>query len=432
VTDPALSEAIGPTAGVPGGEGAGGSAPSFGRALGQRPFFLLWLSQLISQSGDFIFDVALIWLVLTTTGSVFAVGVVVTAALVPVVVLGPFLGVYIDRWPRRTLLIGTNVAEGALVAVLSGLILAHAASLAAIVAVVLALGAGGQIVRLTTSAMVPQTVGVDDLGPANGLLSISGSSTQVVGLSIGGIVVALFGVELPITYDALTFFAAAVIVGLMAAAVGRPEPPAAGSTRSFWSEFSEGFRYFAGQRYLLELLAVGIVVNFCANAAFALWAPYADLVLHGGAATYGFLGAAIALGAIVGAVVVGKIRLRRRLGPVLFAGTATVGAMIVALGLTRSIPLALGESFGVGILLSVVNVPLLAAVQAKVPPRLMGRVMAVLMSLILVAAPLGAFFAGSIAVATSIAFVYVLAGAIILAMVGIGWATLAEVRRLGY
>lgn len=66
--------------------------PSYRRALGNRPFFLLWLSQLISQSGDFVFDVALLWLVLEVTGSVFAVGVVVAIIALPGVVLGPFLG----------------------------------------------------------------------------------------------------------------------------------------------------------------------------------------------------------------------------------------------------------------------------------------------------------------------------------------------------
>ncbi len=74
------------------------SRPSFRQVLHHRPFFLLWLSQLVSQSGDLVFEVALLWLVLGVTGSVFAVGIVVAVTLLPGVVLGPFLGVYVDRW----------------------------------------------------------------------------------------------------------------------------------------------------------------------------------------------------------------------------------------------------------------------------------------------------------------------------------------------
>jgi predicted MFS family arabinose efflux permease len=405
--------------------------PSYGRALRSRPFLLLWVSQFVSQSGDYIFDVALIWLVLETTGSIFAIGVVVTATLIPTVVLSPILGVYVDRWPRRTILIVTNLAEGALVALLAGLVLGHAVNLAVIVAIVLALGAAGQVVRLTTSAMVPQTVGKEDLGIANGLTQLSGSTTQVVGLSIGGVVVALLGVDVPITYDALTFFAAAAIVALMALSVGRPEP-GAGAGATFREEFLEGIRFVRGQRYLLELIGIGVVVNFCGNAVATLWGPYADYVLHGGAEAYGFLGAAIAVGSIIGAVVIGKLNVRGRVGVVLLAGNVVTGTSIGLLGITRSIPLALVESLVLGVMLAVVNVPLLAAVQAKVPPRLMGRTIAVLMAFILAAAPVGAFFAGAMAAATSIELVFVVLGGIILAMSAVGAAFLGDVRRLAY
>ncbi len=408
------------------------AAPSFSRALRSPAFRWLWLSQFVSQSGDWVFDVALIWLVLETTGSIFAVGLVVTAALVPTVVLGPVLGVYVDRWPRRTILILTNVAEGGLVAGLSGLILAHAASLAVILAVVVALSVGGRVVALTSTAMVPQTVAKDDLGPANGLAQISGSTTQIVGLSIGGVVVALFGVVLPITYDAVTFFAAAVIAALIAVSVGRPEPVPEGGGRSFSAEFREGVAYVRSQRWILELIALGLVVNFCGNAVFTLWAPYAERVLHGGAATYGFLGAAVAVGAIAGALLVGKVDIRSRVGPTLLAGDAAAGAVIVLLGLARSIPLALIEAAGFGVLLSVMNVPLFAALQARVPARLLGRTTAVLMGFLLAAAPFGAFFAGTMAERSSIPFVYGILGIVVIAIAPIGAFAMSELRRLAY
>jgi MFS transporter, DHA3 family, macrolide efflux protein len=407
-------------------------APSFRRALAHPPFLFLWLSQLVSQSGDFVFEVALIWLVLESTHSILAVTSVVVVAILPTVLLGPFLGVYADRWPRRTILLGTNLAEGVLVAALSGLVLAHDASFLLILVVVFALSVGGQFVRVTVGAMTPQTVSKDDLGPANGLQSFSTSSTQIVGLSIGGIVVALFGVTLPITYDAISFFAAALLVLLIARSVGRPEPAPDGAVEGFFAQFREGVAFLAGQRYLLEICLLGCIVNFSGNAMFALWAPYADLVLHGGAATYGFLGAMIALGAIVGAVVAGKLAFRDAVGRVALAGLFGFGVLAVVLGLTDSIPVALGVSFAVGILTSVINLPLLSAIQAKVPERLLGRVMSAFLSLVLVAAPFGAYFAGIVAVRTSVGLVFVVAGILVLATAGFGAVAMRAVRELRY
>lgn len=386
----------------------------------------------MSQSGDFIFEVALLWLVLQATHSVFDVGLVVVAELAPIVVLGPALGVYVDRWPRRTVLIATNLAEGILVAALSGLVLAHGTDLGLILGIVIALATGGQVVRVASNAIVPQTVPTSDLAPANSLLSFSNSFNQVVGLSVGGVVVALFGVTLPIAYDAVTFLAADLILAFLPRAVGVPEPAPPGTVPRFSSEFREGVRYLTGQRFLVEIIVLGIVVNFCANAVIALFAPYADYVLHGNSATYGFLGAGIALGGIVGAAIIGKVNTRRSAGKYLLAGAASAGGVIVAIGWTTSAPLALGEMVVLGAILAIANVPMFVLLQAKVPSRLLGRVMAVLMAFVLAAAPLGAFFAGSFAARTSVGFVYVVAGAIILATAAVGSLAMKELRSVTY
>ncbi len=407
--------------------------PSFRRTLAHRPFFLLWASQLISQSGDFVFAVALLWLVLQTTGSIFAVGLVVTATLLPAVVLGPVLGVYVDRWPRRPLLLATNVLEGVLVAALSLLIVAHDIGLGAILGIVAALGAGAQVVRITSNALVPQTVGLDDLAPANSLLSFSSSFNQVVGLSIGGVVVALFGVAIPVEYDALSFLLAAVLVAGIPRAVGRPAGPDSGiPPEGFRTQFAEGFAFVRRNRFLVEVIALGVVVNFFGNAVFALFAPYADLVLHGGPAAYGLLGASIAAGAILGALVAGKVNARRHAGRYLFGGATGIGATMALLGFAGTIPEALAVTFGLGVLLSLTNVPLLTVVQAKVPGRLMGRAMAVLMSLLMAAGPVGSFFAGSFAGARGVLTVFLVSGISILIVVAIGFGVMTELRNVQY
>jgi DHA3 family macrolide efflux protein-like MFS transporter len=406
--------------------------PSFRRALQNRPFFLLWLSQLVSQSGDLVFVVALLWLVLEVTGSVFAVGLVVAVTLLPGVLLGPFLGVYIDRWDRRRILIVTNVLEGVVVAALSGLILAHTIDLPLILAVVFILGTGSQVVRTAANATIPLVVARDDLGPANSLMTFSSSFNQVVGLAVGGVVVALFGVTLPIEYDSLSFFAAALILVGVAAAFGQPSVADASKPPRFSEEFAEGIRFIRENRFLVELIVLAAFLNFFGNAVGALFAPYSKLVLHGGAATYGFLGATLAVGAIVGAAFVGSVNTRTSSGKYVLVGGAVIGAGIAALGFATSIPLALGTVFVLGVALSVTNIPISAVVQAKIPPRLLGRVGAAMGSLILIAGPVGAFFAGAFAQATSVETVFIVSGGSFLVAIAIGSVVMKEVRNVRY
>ncbi|MGP8072333.1 MAG: MFS transporter [Thermoplasmata archaeon] len=410
----------------------GASRPSFGRALKSRPFFLLWVSQLISQSGDFVFEVALLWLVLEVTGSVFAVGLVVAVTMLPGVVLGPFLGVYVDRWDRRRILIVTNVAEGVVVAALSGLILAHTIGLTLILIVVAILGTGSQVVRTASNAMVPQLVAREDLPPANSLLSFSSSFNQIIGLSVGGIAVALLGVTVPIEYDALSFLVAGLIVGLISSTYGRPSEEGSSKPTRFSEEFAEGIRFIRAHRFMLELIALGVALNFFGAAISALFAPYSKIVLHGGPATYGFLGASIAIGAIVGALIVGKLETRHSVGKYLFGGGAALGLVIAALGLTSTIPVALAVVLAFGVALSFTNIPISVLIQAKVPGRLLGRVGAAFGSLITVAGPLGAFFAGTFAGATSVSTVYLLSGVIFLAILGVGFVIMRDLRNISY
>jgi DHA3 family macrolide efflux protein-like MFS transporter len=408
------------------------TAPSFRRALANRPFFLIWVAQLVSQSGDYIFEVALLWLVLQLTGSPFAVAIVVTGTILPAVLLGPFLGVYVDRWDRRRTLIATNVVQGVVIAALSGLVIAGQASLPGIFLIVLMLGSGTTVVRVATNAFVPSVVPIRDLPPANGLLSVSGSMNQIVGFSIGGVFVALFGVTVPIEYDAITFFVAALLLLSIRLPRAAAEPAGTPTPANFRAEFAEGFAFLRGNRFMVEIIAIGIVVNFFGNGIFALFAPYAAFVLHGGAATYGFLAAFVAGGAVVGAGAMGRIDTRRTAGRYLFVGGIAIGAVILGIGLVHTLPLALPLMLGLGLTISITNIPMQVVLQAKVPGRLLGRVGATFTALVAGTGPAGPLFAGWLAQRWSVGAVFVLSGVVFVIVIGLAALTMSTLRNVEY
>ncbi len=411
--------------------GEGPQGPSYRRVLGQRPFFGVWLARLVSQSGDWVFEVALLWLVLELTRSVIDVTLVVTASIAPAVVLGPFLGVYVDRWNKRRTLVVTNLLEGVLVAGLSGVVLTHAVDLPLLVGIAAALGSGATVVGTATTSLVPELVGVADLSAANGLSTFSGSFNQVLGLTVGGLAVAALGVALPIEYDAVSFFVAAGIVAVIGSGVGHPSPRG-GRAGGFGAEFREGFGFLRGERSLIELITIGAAINFFGSMGVALLAPYAKDVLAGSASTYGFLSAAIAGGGAIGAIAIGRIDTRRTAGWVMFLGVMVGGGLIAGLGLVRAVLAALALGVGVGVILSVVNVPLVVLMQTKTPRRLLGRVAGTFGALISVSAPAGAFLGGPFATRTSIPFVFLASGVVLSALAAVGLATMRDLRNVTY
>jgi len=414
--------------------GAAPDRPSYRRTLRNRPFFLLWTAQLVSQSGDYIFEVALLWLVLEITGSAFAVAIVVTGTILPAVVLGPFLGVFVDRWDRRRTLLATNVVQGLVVAGLSGLVIAGVTSLSVLFVIVLMLGSGATVVRVATNAYVPSVVSTADLSPANSLLSVSGSMNAILGLSLGGIFVALLGVAVPIEYDSISFFAAAVLLLLIPRGSVAPAPvaPPAPAANGFRAEFSEGLSFIRAHRFMLEIIAIGIVVNFFGNGLAAMMAPYAAFVLHGGPAVYGFLGACFAVGSLVGAGALGRVDTRRSAGRYLFGGGIASGAVVLGLGLVGSIPIALALMIALGAGLAVTNIPISVLLQAKVPARLLGRVGAAFGALVSATGPAGPIFAGWLAQHWSVAGVFLLCGMVFVVVIGAGALTMTSLRSVHY
>ena len=408
--------------------------PSYGRVLRHRPTLLLWLSQIISQSGDFIFDIALLWLVIQTTGSVEAVGLVVAVVLLPVVFLGPIAGVYVDRFNRRSVLMASEAFQGVVVLGMAGLLLLHDLYFPVLLLLVFLLNAGGAIARVTSTAIIPSLVERNDLGAANGLFSMSGSVNQLASLGLGGIVVALFGVETPILYDAITFFVALALVSLISSRLSEPrdEGAEAAAKTSFGHDLVEGFAYLRKDPFMSQLVVIAIAINFFGAMMVTLVAPFAKFALRGNASAYGFMGASMALGTLVGSTVLGKLPMRRTAGPMLFAGVLIVGVGCILWGFTHGLWETLVATAIVGVGLAAANLPISVLFQAKVPKQLLGRVGSALGSGTAASQPVGALLAGLLAASLTVGPVYSLCGAAILIIGLIGFAALRDLRKASF
>jgi MFS family permease len=192
------------------------SKPSFRRVLSNRPFALLWVGQLVSQSGDYIFDVVALWLVLQITGDIFKVGLTTATIFLPGIIVGPFAGVFVDKFNRRDIILISNIFQAIIVAGIAVLYSLGELQFTFLLVLLFLLNAGAQFVRPTVSAVIPSIMEKEDLAPANSLFSISSSLNQIAGFSIGGVMILLLGIVVPIYYDSLTFIFAAAMVALIA------------------------------------------------------------------------------------------------------------------------------------------------------------------------------------------------------------------------
>ena len=147
---------------------------------------------------------------------------------------------------------------------------------------------------------------------------------------------------------------------------------------------------------------------------------------------YGFLGAAVAVGAIVGAGAMGRANLRRTAGRYLFVGGTFIGLVTIGLGLTRTIPIALALMLAFGIVVTVTNIPISVVMQAKIPGRLLGRVTSTFSAFVMASSPAGPLFAGWLAERWSVNGVFLLSGVVITAVIVLGGLTMTNLRNISY
>lgn len=177
----------------------------------QKDFVLLWQGHLVSALGTQLFNVALMYWLLETTGSATTMGFVLTATLLPVALLSVGTGALVDRWPRKTLIVGADVVRGLLCLAFVAAVETGDADEAIAMLIVYALIAGvattlfGPALR----AAVPDLVGPENLQRANGALQGASSFAGVVGAGLGGFLYALLGAGALFLANGVSFLASA-------------------------------------------------------------------------------------------------------------------------------------------------------------------------------------------------------------------------------
>ncbi len=307
------------------GRGGAPAVPSYSEVLRTPVFLPLFIASTLSTWGDYIARIAVAAVVFTWTGSALATAATFAVSLIPTVLGRALLSPFCDRWPPRTVMIGTHLLRAALVVALLGAI-AGTRSLALVFTLVFVLELVGG------PAITAGQIILTDLFPqprlyarAFGLSTLAAQVNQAIGLALGGVVVGLLGYRGALVLDLLTFVVGAAILVLV-----RPPkslaPPNAGELAGMASDLARGWREIRANRVLVQLLVLSLASALAISAPEAVAIPYASG--HGGASPWGgLLMAAPVLGAVVGLLLIGRRPAERQ------------GALVMRLALLMPLPL---------------------------------------------------------------------------------------------
>jgi len=343
------------------------------RALNHHNFRLFFWGQLISVTGVWMQATAQQWLVYRITGSQTSLGLVTFISFLPVLILSLFMGVIVDRFPRRKLLLITQswFMGGALI--LAALTWSGLVQYWHILALSFMLGVGSALDMPARQAFVTEMV-EDDKNDLLNALSLNSSIfniARIIGPAIGGAIVAALGEAPTFAINGLSYLAVIAALLLM-----RLKPPhLSESSESNLDQMHEGFQYLAGERDILGLVTMVAVYSFVGFGSLTLVPVFAKDILEIGVRGFGQMLSWQGVGALIGGFLLIFFGDQFHKGKLLFFSRILIGPVILGLASSRTpwLSMVLMAVMGYSLITQLVISNTL--IQTIVPDDLRGRVM---------------------------------------------------------
>jgi MFS family permease len=275
-------------------------AVSHWRLLFGRDFGLVWLSQLVSQVGDGISNLALLWFVYSITGSPVKTTIIGLLHTIPPIVLGPFIGVYVDRLPKKFFLIGSNALRAVLIGIIPCAIQTDNFTVNLLYALVLLDAVAVSMFNPALTSSVPLIVPRTQFTAANALIQSTTSLGIIFGPALSGIGIAFFGSQEVLCLNAVTYFVAALCLGLVRLGTVQPSDGPKRTGDSALQDLVEGITFVAKkQRVIMLLVVTAGCYGFGASALTVLFPVFARKLLSLGPVEVGYLWSALGVGLLL-------------------------------------------------------------------------------------------------------------------------------------
>jgi DHA3 family macrolide efflux protein-like MFS transporter len=353
--------------------------------LKDKNFFLLWFAQIVSNFGDRLDQMALIGLVyLRTPGSTIELAKLLSFTIIPVFIIGPIAGIYVDRWNRRATMITCDLIRGSLVLLLP-LIIKYSTSMVPIYIVVFIIFSVTRFFLPSKLSIIPDIVHKDKLLLANSLSSTTMMIATIVSFGFSGIIVAMLGPQAGFYIDSVSYFLSAGLVFFVVVKLKEnTESVKAGvkladiAQRTVIGDIKEGLAYLRGHKDVRMVANTMFLLMAGVGSIYIVIIVFIQEALRSSTEHLGFLVMFLGIGLFLGAVIYGKFGSKFSKRKVINFGLLTAGLTIVifavCLKLIPSFLLAGILSIALGIFSAPIIVSSNTLLHEVMPNEMRGRI----------------------------------------------------------
>jgi len=379
-----------------------------------KKFFVLWSSQAASMFGSSVVGFALAWYLAQKTGSATILSTAMMVNFIPQIVLGSFIGPFIDRWNRKKILIYSDLITALLTLALVVLFYTDTIQVWHIYVIMAARATSGSFQDPALRASIPLIIPEKYLVKTNGLFVTLRGAINIVGPPAGAFLMEALPMQWVLSVDIIT---AAIAIGcLLPLAIPQPPRTAPQVKTGYFSDIKQSFRYLVAWRGLFMLVILAIIINFLVAPLNALLPLFITNYLGGDVIKLGWLGTTFGIGIIVGGLFMGAWGGFKRRIVTILAGIIIWSICIILFGFTTEKLYYPGMAirFLMGIGSAIMSAPVGAIFQAVVAKDMQGRFFSLYGSLIGAMIPLGLLVAGPVADAIELRIIWYISGGAIL------------------
>jgi MFS family permease len=345
--------------------------------LTTRNFSLLFSGQVVSQIGDSMNKVALLWFVYELTGSAFSMTVIGLLQTIPPLVFGPLIGVYLDRMRKKPVMIWVDLIRTVLVTLIPLFYALETLTLEWLYVLVFAISIVSTIFGPALASAVPLMVSRTQLTAANALIQGTGNIGLLIGPAVSGLGIAMIGAQNVLYLNAVTF----MISVLCLVPISLRETPGAIARREcgagIMQDLLVGFRFvFFQHRTVLLLMLTATLYSLGASAFVFILPVFARELLDASPVELGWLWSSLGIGMLAASALLARMNqrdIRSRLR--LISAALAVGAVAVCtLGMLEAPALAAVLIVVFGGSTAVFTPIVWAMLQELTPESLLGRV----------------------------------------------------------
>jgi MFS family permease len=364
-------------------------------------FLKLWSAETISQFGSQVGQLALpLVAVISLESSPFEVAVLGTIVFLPFMLFAIPAGVWVDRLPRKPILVAGDVGRFLLLATVPLAYALDALTIWQLYAVGFTYGICTVFFDVAYQSYLPSLVTREQLMDGNSKLEISRSASQLGGPGLGGLTVQILTAPYAVLADAISFLVSGLFLVRIRTVEQIPEREPGAARPSMLREARDGLGFVLRHRNLRAIAGTTAISNFSTSLAFAVFLVYAVRTLDLSAAVIGILFSLGAIGSMIGALTARRISARLGVGPTIVTSAFVFGPamfLVPAAPTSFPYPFLVAGMILFGVAGVTYNITQLSYRQAVTPERMLGRMNSVMRFIVWGVMPVGWLLGGALA-----------------------------------